>query len=179
MEAGLESLGADGATSVMHALSQPASNYGNSADVEALWCLAAVKFSELHFDIIASVDAKLLRLTPYDDIIAEHFRSWFPKLNVVKLRVQELHDMEEKRKWNRFCEAYKFYADFNFCTLLRVDATQGYTEENTVLVPRIQFYAIEIERNRTGANDVVRHREGMCISCSSLQETEASEKGDG
>lgn len=45
--------------------------------------------------------------------------------------------------------------DFNYGTLLRLDCSQGYTEENTIFAPRIQFFAIEIARNREGHNKVV------------------------
>ena len=70
--------------------------------------------------------------------------------------------------------------DYNMATLLRVDATMDYSEENTtlgkhlwlalisgtarwnarscVLVPRIQFYAIEIARNKEGHNTIVREK---------------------
>jgi len=45
--------------------------------------------------------------------------------------------------------------DFNYGTLLRLDCSQGYTEENTIFAPRIQFFAIEIARNREGYNKAV------------------------
>ena len=35
---------------------------------------------------------------------------------------------------------------------MRVDADQDYSEENTTIAPRIQFYAVEIARNREGHN---------------------------
>ena len=42
--------------------------------------------------------------------------------------------------------------DFNFGTLLRLDCSKGYSETNTTLVPRVQFLAIEVARNRQGLN---------------------------
>ena len=42
--------------------------------------------------------------------------------------------------------------DFNFATLMRLDASGDYSEANTIVVPRAQFIAIEIARNREGFN---------------------------
>lgn len=39
---------------------------------------------------------------------------------------------------------------------MRANANEGYTDKNVILVPRIQFYAIEIARNREGLNDDIR-----------------------
>lgn len=44
-------------------------------------------------------------------------------------------------------------ADYNFGTLIRSNASEDYTERNTMFITRIQFYAIEIARNRLGLND--------------------------
>lgn len=62
-----------------------------------------------------------------------------------------------KDKWRPFCEKFKeIVEDYSFGTLLRADATKDYSEENTILVIRIQFYAIELARNREGVNDGLR-----------------------
>ncbi|NXA56829.1 PBDC1 protein, partial [Nothocercus julius] len=58
-----------------------------------------------------------------------------------------------------FCLRFQgLVEDFNLGTLLRLDCREGYTEENTILATRIQFFAIEIARNREGCNDVVYKR---------------------
>jgi hypothetical protein len=44
-------------------------------------------------------------------------------------------------------------ADYNFGTLIRTNSMEDYTEKNTMFITRIQFYAIEICRNRLGLND--------------------------
>ncbi len=36
--------------------------------------------------------------------------------------------------------------DYNFGTLVRGDATREYAEDNSILVTRVQFYAIEVGR---------------------------------
>ncbi|NXK26336.1 PBDC1 protein, partial [Arenaria interpres] len=58
-------------------------------------------------------------------------------------------------KWRPFCLRFEgLVEDFNYGTLLRLDCSQGYTEENTIF-GGIQFFAIEIARNREGCNSVV------------------------
>lgn len=44
--------------------------------------------------------------------------------------------------------------DFNMGTLLRLDASKDYDPDNTIIVPRIQFFAIEIARLREGCNNM-------------------------
>lgn len=58
-----------------------------------------------------------------------------------------------KAKWRAFCEKFNEIADYNFGTLLRLKANEEYSQENTMFAVRIQFYAIEIARNRYGLND--------------------------
>lgn len=48
--------------------------------------------------------------------------------------------------------------DYSFGTLLRSDAENDYSEENTMLVTRIQFLCIEIARNKEGINDILRKK---------------------
>nr|VZI48755.1 unnamed protein product [Spirometra erinaceieuropaei] len=62
-----------------------------------------------------------------------------------------------KPLWRPFCMEFEgVIEDFNQGTLLRLDANKGYDEANTCVVPRIQFLAIEIARNRQGLNDRVK-----------------------
>lgn len=46
--------------------------------------------------------------------------------------------------------------DYSFATLVRLDPSEEYSEPNTILVTRIQFFCIEITRNREGQNDSIR-----------------------
>lgn len=43
--------------------------------------------------------------------------------------------------------------DYSYGTLLRLNSQKEYTEDNSILVTRIQFLAVEIARNRQGFND--------------------------
>lgn len=62
-----------------------------------------------------------------------------------------------KAAWRAFLEgpAKSITPDYAFGTLLRLSATGGYTPENTILVSRGVFYAVEAARNAEGVNDGV------------------------
>ena len=75
---------------------------------------------------------------------------------VVRDEVADLKSTESKAKWREFCEAFKHVEDYNFATLLRLDASLDYEENNTVIATKVQFYAIELARNREGHNDQIR-----------------------
>lgn len=65
----------------------------------------------------------------------------------------------ELQKWRPFCEKFKdVVEDYSFGTLLRLDHSGEYSEHNSILVTRIQFYAIELSRNREGLNDCIRSK---------------------
>lgn len=46
--------------------------------------------------------------------------------------------------------------DFSFATLLRLDAGGDYSEENSIIVTKVQFYAVELARNREGNNSEIK-----------------------
>lgn len=100
-------------------------------------------------------------MTPLDDTIYKIFREDFPNLDVSNINEDELKSSEGKPKWRLFCEKFKkCVEDYSYGTLLRADASRGYDEENSILVTRIQFYAIELARNREGVNDIIRKKFG-------------------
>ncbi|KAM5173027.1 protein PBDC1 [Mantella aurantiaca] len=156
----LNSLGATEAMSVAQALSLPAESYGNDPNVEMVWAMKAYQHAEVYFNLIASVDPRHLKLTRMDDAIYSAFRGDFPELRIDILDPEDLKSPEAKEKWRPFCMKFEHEVeDFNYGTLLRLDCSKEYTEENTIFATRIQFYAIEITRNREGYNDVVfQHR---------------------
>ncbi|KAB0802969.1 hypothetical protein PPYR_05155 [Photinus pyralis] len=143
----------------MDVLSRPAEEFENDQTVEAMWAMKAFEHAEIYFNLLSSVDAKLLHLTPIDDLIYRLFREDFPKLNVAVIDEDNLKSTAEKAKWRPFCEKFKdIVEDYSFGTLLRADASRNYDEQNSILVTRIQFYAIELARNREGVNDVIRSK---------------------
>ncbi|XP_068030507.1 protein PBDC1 [Anomalospiza imberbis] len=121
--------------------------------------MKAHQHAEVYFNLISSVDPKFLKLTPLDERIYAEFRAAFPELRLERLRPEELKSEAAKEKWRPFCLSFEgVVEDFNFGTLLRLDARGAYTEENTILATRIQFLAIEIARNREGCNEHVHRR---------------------
>ncbi|XP_042524623.1 protein PBDC1 [Dipodomys spectabilis] len=142
--------------SVAHALSLPAESYGNDPDIEMAWAMRAMQHAEVYYKLISSVDPQFLKLTKVDDQIYSEFRKSFEKLKVDILDPEELKSETAKEKWRPFCLKFEgLVEDFNYGTLLRLDCSKGYTEENTIFAPRIQFFAIEIARNREGYNTAV------------------------
>ncbi|KAG7190639.1 hypothetical protein KM043_006721 [Ampulex compressa] len=140
-------------------ISRPAEEFENDHSVEIMWAIKSMEHSEVYFNILCSVDPKLLRLTPHDDQIYKIFRETFPDLKVNKLNENELKSPEGKAKWRPFCEQFKdVVEDYSFGTLLRINCEGDYSEENSMLSTRIQFYAIELARNREGFNDGIREK---------------------
>nr|XP_030703042.1 protein PBDC1 isoform X2 [Globicephala melas] len=143
-------------TSVAHAVSLPAESYGNDPDIEMAWAMRAMQHAEVYYKLISSVDPQFLKLTKVDDQIYSEFRENFKKLRIDVLDPEELKSEGAKEKWRPFCLKFDgIVEDFNYGTLLRLNCSQGYTEENTIFAPRIQFFAIEIARNREGYNKAV------------------------
>ncbi|XP_037590731.1 protein PBDC1 isoform X3 [Cebus imitator] len=125
-------------------------------DIEMAWAMRAMQHAEVYYKLISSVDPQFLKLTKVDDQIYSEFRKNFEKLKIDVLDPEELKSESAKEKWRPFCLKFNgIVEDFNYGTLLRLDCSQGYTEENTIFAPRIQFFAIEIARNREGYNKAV------------------------
>ncbi|GAB1603950.1 protein PBDC1-like [Argonauta hians] len=131
--------------------------YGNSKDVEYNWAVKCHEYADIHFSLISALEPAYLHLSQLDENIYKHFKSFFPAMSVNILDEDELKSESSKTKWRQFCEEYKSSIDeYNFGTLLRLDPSKEYNPENTTLVPKIQFLAIEIARNREGYNDGLR-----------------------
>ncbi|XP_038022883.1 protein PBDC1 [Anas acuta] len=149
-------LGPGEAAAAAHALTLPAEAYGNDPNVELMWAMRAYQHAEVYFNLISSVDPKFLKLTKADEQIYGDFRKTFGDLKIDVLDPEELKSEPAKEKWRPFCLRFEgVVEDFNYGTLLRLDCSKGYTEENTIFATRIQFFAIEIARNREGCNNAV------------------------
>jgi hypothetical protein len=123
----------------------------NHPDIEKQWAVKAMHQAETYFKLLQAVDTNKIKLTRLDDDIYNHFRQEFPKLELKELKVDD--DFKcgaAKEAWRQFLQKYEQVADYNFGTLLRIRSDQDYTEENSFFVTRMQFYAIEIARNREG-----------------------------
>ncbi|XP_017474420.1 PREDICTED: protein PBDC1 [Rhagoletis zephyria] len=139
-------------------LSRPADEFGNDELVEEMWALKAMDHAEVYFNLLTSVHPSCLHLTPYDDQIYQVFRQDFPDLKIELLTDDILKSEDAKIHWRLFAEKFNKLEDYAYGTLLRADASKEFTPENSLLVVRIQFLAIEIARNREGLNDEVHRK---------------------
>ncbi|XP_038602662.1 protein PBDC1 [Tachyglossus aculeatus] len=153
---GIQALGPGGLMSAAQALALPAEAYGNDPNIEMVWAMKAVQHAEVYYNLISSVDCQFLKLTKVDDRIYSEFRECFKELRVDVLDPEELKSEPAKERWRPFCLKFDgVVEDFNYGTLLRLDCARDYSEENTIFATRIQFFAIEIARNREGYNRAV------------------------
>lgn len=138
-----------------------ASKYDNDPELEMQWAIKAYQHAETYFNILSAIDSKILKLTKIDDDIYTHFRELFKDLKVDNLDVDHIKSKDSKEIWRPFCEGYKDRVeDYNMATLIRICSSSEYGEENTCIVPRIQWYAIEIARNREGHNASIKEKYG-------------------
>ncbi|XP_021352283.1 protein PBDC1-like [Mizuhopecten yessoensis] len=159
MSFGLEGLNVNQMTSAASALSTDASKYVNDASLEMQWAMKAYHHAETYFNLLCSVDSSLLKLTNKDDEIYKNFRQAFPNMAIDVLKEDELKTTDAKSTWRPFVQSYEGEVeDYNFGTLVRKDCTGDISDDNTVLVLRIQFLAIEIARNREGLNAAVKEK---------------------
>ncbi|XP_070539904.1 protein PBDC1-like [Ptychodera flava] len=172
MAEGLAGLGVEGAVAAADALSKPAEDYINDPKIELQWAMKAYHHAETYFNLISSVDPRRLKLTKFDDEIYAEFRKDFKDMNVELLNEDDLKTLSAKSKWRPFCNHFEGQVDdFNYGTLLRLDASNEYSEKNSILVTRIQFYAIEVARNKEGYNDCVYNKTAQKKSETSKEAT--------
>ncbi|KAF9941871.1 hypothetical protein BGZ75_008096 [Mortierella antarctica] len=127
-------------------------------EIEKQWAVKAMHHAETYFSLLEAMDGSKLKLTKIDDEIYVDFMSTFGtdmKINVLD-EAKDFKSPEMKEKWRNFINRYEGgkVTDYNFGSLLRIDASQGYTENNTMFVTRMQFLTIEIARNKAGLNSV-------------------------
>ncbi|KAJ3774696.1 DUF757-domain-containing protein [Lentinula raphanica] len=135
-------------------------NAQNLVEIEKQFAVKAVEQAQTYWNLLAKVQPKELRLTKIDDEIFQHTMEAFPELAqepyeiLTKLDEDWMKSPEGKERWRKFITSYeKKVKDHNFGSLIRMDARDEYAEKNTIFVTRIQFYAIEISRNRLGLNN--------------------------
>ncbi|ORY57784.1 polysaccharide biosynthesis-domain-containing protein [Pseudomassariella vexata] len=127
----------------------------NIEEIEMQFAVKAVEHMETYWSLLEKIKGSSLRMTKLDDEIYEHLKTDFPELDVSKtIDEDEMKSKRGKERWRNFMMQYeKKVKDFNFGTMLRADSKTEYTQEGTIFVPRMQFYAIEIARNKEGLND--------------------------
>lgn len=103
---------------------------------------------QTYWSILEKVKGSTLRLTKLDDEIYEHLKADFPEFDpAAVIDEDEMKSKTGKERWRKFMMAYeKKVDDFNFGTMVRNSNKVEYEQDNTIFVPRMQFYAIEIAR---------------------------------
>jgi len=132
----------------------------NNPQIEKQWAIAAYDYSRAFMNLITTLkDHKSIKLTNIDDDIYLDFRDTFPDMKVNVFSEDEMKSEESKLKWRPFMLRYeKRLDDFNILTLLRIDCEKDYTEDNSCVVPRIQFYSIEVARLRGAYNAKIQQK---------------------
>ncbi|KAG9238240.1 protein of unknown function DUF757 [Amylocarpus encephaloides] len=127
----------------------------NFEDIEKQFAVKAVQHMSTYWAILEKVPGTKLRLTKMDDDIYEHLMKDFPEFDPAKtIDEDEMKSKSGKERWRKFMMAYeKKVDDYNFGTMLRSNPKFEYGKDETIFVPRMQFYAVEIARNRNGLND--------------------------
>ncbi|KAF6837939.1 duf757 domain-containing protein [Colletotrichum musicola] len=115
----------------------------------------AVQHMETYWNILEKVKGSQLRLTKIDDEILEHLKTDFPEFDpAATIDEDEMKSKAGKDRWRKYMMAYeKKVDDYNFGTMVRSNPKFEYGQDTVIFVPRMQFYAIEIARNRAGLND--------------------------
>ncbi|KAH9843271.1 ABC transporter transmembrane region [Teratosphaeria destructans] len=127
----------------------------NFEEIEKQFAVKVVEHMSTYWSILEKLPGSKLRLTKYDDEIHEHFTREFPDFDLTATIDEDaMKSKDGKEKWRNFVNQYeKKIEDFNFGTMLRASAATEYGEQETIFAVRMQFYAIEIARNRAGLND--------------------------
>ena len=126
--------------------------------MEKQFAVKAVQHMSTYWGILEKMPGSKLRLTRMDDEILEHLHKDFPDFDPAQpLDEDKMKIKEGKDQWRNFVNVYekgdKKVEDFNFGTMLRLSPKTEYGEKETMFAVRMQFYAIEIARNKAGLND--------------------------
>ncbi|KAI1614179.1 polysaccharide biosynthesis-domain-containing protein [Exophiala viscosa] len=135
-------------------------NVPNYEDMEKQFAVKAVQQMTVYWSLLEKIPGSKLRLTRLDDEILEHFKREFPDFDPAdEINEDQMKSKEGKEKWRNFAMAYEKgdnkIEDYNFGTMLRKSPRTEYGEKETMFAVRMQFYAVEIARNRAGLNDWV------------------------
>lgn len=135
-------------------------NVPNFQDMEKQFAVKAVQQMTVYWSILEKIPGSKLRLTRLDDQILEHFKRDFPDFDPAQeIDEDQMKSKEGKERWRNFSMAYEKgddrIEDYNFGTMLRKSPKTEYGEKETIFAVRMQFYAVEISRNRAGLNDWV------------------------
>ncbi|RMJ26517.1 DUF757 domain protein [Aspergillus sp. HF37] len=127
----------------------------NFEDMEKQFAVVAVEHLMTYWSILEKVPGSQLRLTKMDNDIYEDFKNEFPEFDPAEtLDEDRMKSSAGKAKWRNWMNKYeKIIDDYNFGTMIRSNPKFEYDRDTTIFGWRMQFYAIEISRNRAGLND--------------------------
>ncbi|KAJ5980368.1 polysaccharide biosynthesis protein [Penicillium waksmanii] len=127
----------------------------NFEDMEKQFAVKAVEHLMTYWAILEKVKGSQLRLTKMDDLIYVSFMKEFPGFDPsAPLDEDAMKSKAGKEKWRNWVNQFeKEIEDYNFGTMIRSRADAEYDQDTTIFGLRMQFYAIEIARNRAGLND--------------------------
>ncbi|GAA5851740.1 hypothetical protein JCM3766R1_000243 [Sporobolomyces carnicolor] len=132
-----------------------ADNAENDESIEMQFAVTCVEQAGTYWKLITGIQPSTLkRLTKWDDEIFESFSKHFPDYledgakKLIKLDEDEIKSATGKRRWREFMMPFEKKVG-------KLNAEDDYTETNSMFGYRVQFYAIEIARNRNGLNDKV------------------------
>ncbi|KAK7519044.1 polysaccharide biosynthesis-domain-containing protein [Phyllosticta citriasiana] len=127
----------------------------NFEDIEKQFAVKVVQHMSTYWSILERMRGSQLRLTKMDDEIYEHFKREFPDFDPrATINEDDMKSKAGKERWRNFIMEYeKKIDDYNFGTMLRANPSFEYGERETIFAVRMQFYAVEIVRNREGLND--------------------------
>ncbi|TKA32475.1 hypothetical protein B0A50_01583 [Salinomyces thailandicus] len=132
----------------------------NFEEIEKQFAVKVVEHMTTYWAILEKMPGSKLRLTKFDDDILDHFKREFPDYDL-KATIDEdsMKSKEGKERWRNFINEYeKKVDDYNFGTMLRANPAWEYGEKESIFAVRMQFYAIEIARNRAGLNDWIHEK---------------------
>ncbi|PNS14272.1 hypothetical protein CAC42_6785 [Sphaceloma murrayae] len=135
----------------------------NYEEIEKQFAVKVVAHMQTYWSILEKIPGSKLRLTKMDDEIYEHFKKDFPDFDpTATIDEDQMKSKEGKERWRTFINQYENKVeDFNFGTMVRKNPKWEYGQEETIFVVRMQFYAIEIARNRAGLNDWVYEKDSQ------------------
>ncbi|KAL0218580.1 hypothetical protein P9112_004233 [Eukaryota sp. TZLM1-RC] len=131
----------------------------NDERINMAWVETAVKHAQTYSRLLRCFSDKTkLKLTKVDDDIYSSFRAEFPDLNIQSFTDDDIKSEAVKPQWRKWMMSWeKVLPDnFHYLTLIRLNSAEDYSQENSTVVPRIQFLAIELARNREGYNDSIK-----------------------
>ena len=134
----------------------------NDAGMEERGIFDAIVYAESHWTKLTSpslaspADLVMSESAEMDVRLMRSFRGEFgSSFNIACVSVASLKEKKVRVKWRSFLEAVGAVVPlYHMMTLLRLDARLGYTDGNTILVPRVQYLMIEAARNLEGVNNI-------------------------